>query len=45
VLTLAAILAPTPDPLSFLALGGPMCLLYEACIWIAWMLEKRRQNG
>ncbi|MCX6967170.1 MAG: twin-arginine translocase subunit TatC [Verrucomicrobia bacterium] len=44
VLTLAAILAPTPDPLSFLALGGPMCLLYEACIWIAWMLEKRRQT-
>ena len=42
VLTLAAILAPTPDPLSFLALGAPMCLLYEGCIWAAWLLEKRR---
>jgi len=44
VLALAAILAPTPDPLSFLALGAPMCLLYEACIWIAWLLEKRRNQ-
>ena len=44
VLTLAAILAPTPDPLSFFALGAPMCLLYEACIWIAWLLEKRRNR-
>ena len=42
VLTLAAIIAPTPDPLSFFALGAPMCLLYEGCIWIAWALEKRR---
>jgi len=45
VLTLAAIIAPTPDPLSFLALGVPMCLLYEGCIWLAWLLEKRRKTG
>jgi len=44
VLTLAAVLAPTPDPLSFAALGVPMCLLYEGCIWIAWLLEKRRKR-
>ena len=42
VLFLAAIIAPTPDPISFFALGVPMCLLYEGCIWIAWLLEKRR---
>ena len=42
VLILAIIIAPTPDPISFLALGIPMCLLYEACIWLAWLLEKRR---
>jgi len=42
VLTLAAIIAPTPDPISFLSLGLPMCLLYEGCIWIAYLLEKRR---
>ena len=44
VLALAAVLAPTPDPLSFFALGVPMCLLYEACIWVAWLLEKRRNR-
>ncbi|MEI8234090.1 MAG: twin-arginine translocase subunit TatC [Verrucomicrobiota bacterium] len=44
VLVLAAIIAPTPDPVSFLALGGPMCLLYEGCIWMAWLLEKRRNE-
>ncbi|MDD5350553.1 MAG: twin-arginine translocase subunit TatC [Chthoniobacteraceae bacterium] len=45
VLFLAAVLAPTPDPISFLALGAPMCLLYEACIWMAWLLEKRRERS
>lgn len=45
VLTLAAVIAPTPDPLSFFALGAPMCLLYEGCIWVAWLLEKRRKNA
>lgn len=44
VLLLAAIIAPTPDPISFLSLGIPMCLLYEGCIWLAWMLEKRRST-
>ncbi|XHR30724.1 MAG: twin-arginine translocase subunit TatC [Chthoniobacteraceae bacterium] len=43
VLVLAAIIAPTPDPISFLALGIPMCLLYEACIWLARALEARRK--
>ena len=43
VLTLAAILAPTPDPIAFFSLGVPMCLLYEACIWIGWVIEKRRK--
>jgi len=43
VLVLAAIIAPTPDPISFLSLGIPMCLLYEACIWLARALESRRK--
>jgi len=45
VLMLAIFIAPTPDPISFLALGAPMCLLYEGCIWIAWLMEKRRKGG
>jgi len=44
VLALAAIIAPTPDLVSFLSLGVPMCLLYEGCIWIAWLIEKRRKQ-
>jgi sec-independent protein translocase protein TatC len=44
VLVVAMIIAPTPDILTFLSLGGPMCLLYEACIWLAWLMEKRRKS-
>lgn len=42
VLVLAMIIAPSPDVLTFISLGGPMCLLYEACIWLAWLMERRR---
>jgi len=40
VLVLAMIIAPTPDPITFLSLGVPMCALYEACIWLGWLLER-----
>jgi sec-independent protein translocase protein TatC len=42
ILVLAAIIAPTPDVITFLSLGIPMCLMYEACIWIAWVIDRRR---
>ncbi len=42
VLVFAAVIAPTPDPFVFLALGIPMCILYEACIWLAVLVERRR---
>ncbi len=45
VLVFAAIIAPTPDPFVFLALGIPMCMLYEACIWLAVLVEKRRARA
>jgi sec-independent protein translocase protein TatC len=38
----AAIITPTPDILTLLAMSLPMCLLYESCIWIAWLMERRR---
>jgi sec-independent protein translocase protein TatC len=44
ILILAMVIAPTPDVLTFLSLGAPMCLLYEACIWLAWLLERRRKD-
>lgn len=45
LLTLAAIIAPTPDPFTMLALGLPMCALYELCIAIVWVLESRKKRA
>lgn len=42
VLVLAAVIAPTPDIVTFLSMGAPMCLLYEACIWLAWLIDRKR---
>ena len=42
IFILAAIIAPTPDILTLIAMALPMSLLYESCIWIAWMMERRR---
>ena len=44
ILALAAFIAPTPDPMTFLMLGIPIIVLYEICIWIAWLLERRRRK-
>jgi sec-independent protein translocase protein TatC len=42
ILVLAAVVAPTPDPVTFLTLATPVVLLYEACIWAVWLLDRRR---
>src|SRR3989454_7660854 len=42
IFLLATIIAPTPDLLTLIAMGMPMCLLYESCIWIAWAMERRK---
>jgi sec-independent protein translocase protein TatC len=42
---LAAVIAPTPDPFTLFAFAAPLCLLYESCIWLAWMIERRRANS
>jgi sec-independent protein translocase protein TatC len=44
ILVLAAVVAPTPDPITFLVLGTPVILMYEACIWIVWAIEARRRK-
>ena len=44
IFILATIITPTPDILTLAALALPMCLLYESCIWIAWLMERRRQK-
>jgi len=42
ILCLAVVIAPTPDVITFLSLGLPMCLLYEVCIWLGWFVERAR---
>ncbi len=42
ILCLAVVIAPTPDIVTFLSLGVPMCLLYEICIWLGWFVERTR---
>src|SRR5437879_3662138 len=42
IFVLATIITPTPDILTLIAMGLPMCLLYESCIWISWGMERRR---
>ena len=44
IFVLATIITPTPDILTLIALALPMCLLYESCIWIAWLMERRAQK-
>lgn len=44
ILVLAAVIAPTPDPVTFLSLGLPIIILYEICIWIVWLLDRRRKE-
>ena len=44
ILILSAVIAPTPDPMTFLSLGAPVIVLYEACIWIVWLLDRRKKK-
>ena len=41
ILFLAAIITPTTDMFTLILMAGPMYLLYEGCILIAWLMEKR----
>src|SRR4029077_4714676 len=42
IFVLATIITPPPDILTLVSLALPTCLLYESCIWIAWLMERRR---
>ena len=44
LLVVAMIIAPTPDPITMMIVAGPMLALYEACIWIAWWMERRERR-
>ena len=40
ILILAAFIAPTPDPVTFLSLAAPVIVLYETCIWVVLLIER-----
>ncbi len=40
----AALITPTTDPITMLALMGPMVLFYEASILAAWLIERGRRR-
>jgi sec-independent protein translocase protein TatC len=39
----AAVLTPTPDAFTLMLMALPMIILYEICIWLAW-LDRRKQR-
>jgi sec-independent protein translocase protein TatC len=42
IMVLTAVVAPTPDPVTFLFLCLPVIVLFEICIWLVWFIGKRR---
>ncbi len=45
ILLFSAFIAPSPDPITLGIVAGPMLLLYEACIWIAWWMERHERRA
>ena len=41
----AAIVTPTPDPGTMLIMAGPLYILYEICIFLAKMIEKKDREA
>jgi Tat protein translocase TatC len=41
-LVLAGVISPTPDLFMLFIFALPTMLLFEGCIWLVWLLEKRR---
>jgi len=42
IVVIAALITPTPDAFTLMLMAGPMIVLYEICIWLAWF--DRRKN-
>jgi sec-independent protein translocase protein TatC len=43
-LVLAGIISPTPDLFMLFIFALPIMVLFEACIWLVWLLEKSRKK-
>ncbi|MDB6173216.1 MAG: Sec-independent protein translocase protein TatC [Chthoniobacteraceae bacterium] len=43
ILVLSAVIAPTPDPMTFITLSIPIVAMYESCIWVVYLLDRRKR--
>jgi sec-independent protein translocase protein TatC len=41
ILVAAAVITPTGDMLSMSLMAAPMIIMFEACIWLAWLHERK----
>jgi hypothetical protein len=45
IVVIAAIITPTPDAFTLVLMAGPMILLYEMCIWLAYFDHRRAMRA
>jgi sec-independent protein translocase protein TatC len=45
ILILVAVISPTPDPMTFMIMAGPVLAIYELCIWLVWFMERKRSTA
>lgn len=44
IFIISAIITPTTDAVTLFLLAGPMVVLYEICIWLAWLIERKERR-
>jgi sec-independent protein translocase protein TatC len=42
---LVAVITPSGDPFSMLALSVPMCAFYEIAIWVGWAMDRKQRKA
>jgi sec-independent protein translocase protein TatC len=45
IVIIAAVITPSGDPISMIALALPMFVLYWACVLIGWLVDRRRAKA
>lgn len=45
IVVIAAIITPTPDAFTLVLMAGPMILLYEMCIWLAYFDHRKARRA
>jgi sec-independent protein translocase protein TatC len=45
IVVIAAIITPTPDAFTLVLMAGPMILLYEMCIWLAYLDNRKARRA